>query len=431
MVYDEDRIPVVTAFVHSDERIALVKRSREVGTYQGKWAGFSGYVEQLPLLQALAELKQEAGLDEDQVNLEGIGVPMRVDDGEDHWLVFPFLFKLVPGAQIRTDCEAEELEWFRPDEVSKLDAVPQLGAAFESVWPGFGTLEFWNGLAEVASDRREGATELARRGMRTLGAYAENNWDQIDMDTLYRAIRAFAASRPSMGVFPNLASRLILGIGGEAGEYNLDELISELLSSIDDAMELSINNARDCLKGVHRLFTLSYSESTRRTIEEWHTEESVVLVGESSPGKEGLYLAEYLRQQGVNIEIVCDNNIRDAVLSSDAVLVGCDSITFDDQIQNKVNTRTAVMTAHKAGIPSYVITQTFKVTPPGWPIFLECQVEDVEAENHVESTEGCRVFDLTPIDAFREIISDEGPLTESRITDIRDLLGSAGLVAVE
>ena len=431
MVSAQERVPVVTAFIYSGDKVALVKRSQSVGTYPGAWAGFSGYVERLPLEQARLELLEEAGIASDQVALEGIGIPIEVDDEEAnlHWLVFPFLFRLLDGVQIRTDWEADDLQWYRHAEIASLHTVPGLARALAAVWPSFGSRELWDGFSEIATNRREGATELARRGMRTLGAYADENWKQLNHPQLLRAIRAFAATRPSMGAFPDLAARLILAIDSEGGQYTLDDLLVELLGAVDDATRLCVEGVDELLWGTDRLFTLSYSETVREAIMKWQHETCTVVIAESSPGKEGLYLAEYLHDQDVNVEIVDDADIESAVEATDVVLVGCDSITEDDQIQNELHTRRAVLTAQQAGIPAYAIAQTFKITPPGWPVFLErqlCEVDDCQSERKIE-----RVFDLTPFSAFRAVFSEEGILTLDRISEIRNKLQSIELLPLE
>jgi len=54
---------VVTCFLESDGKILLLRRSRQVGSYQGKWAGVSGYVESPPDKQAMIEIGEETGLE--------------------------------------------------------------------------------------------------------------------------------------------------------------------------------------------------------------------------------------------------------------------------------------------------------------------------------------------------------------------------------
>lgn len=425
----EQRVPVVTAFVYQGDKIALIKRSQEVGTYKGKWAAFSGYVERLPINQAWLELFEEAGVTENQVELQGIGLPTPVDDPVEgrQWLVFPYLFRLHEGVEIKTNWEAAELAWFLPGEIANLDTVPGLQTAFKCVWPAFGDQEFWEGLAHVATNTDDGATELARRGLEVLGGYVQANYQKIDRATLLRAIRAFAASRPSMGVFPDLGARLMLAIEREDGRAAFDDLVEELLDMVDDTTDLCINEAAKGLKGMNKIFTLSHSEAVADTILTWHSNESEVIIAESGPRFEGRALAEYLQEQGVGVRTVPDSELDCAAKMVDAVLVGCDAITPDKDILNKVGTRAAVEAAHDAGIPVYAVAQTFKIMPPGWPVFIERQAPSDYDENSDEYV-GPPVFDLTPFSRFDAVFTEEGPLTIERLEEIQRELGSVELI---
>ena len=424
-----ERVPVVTAFLYRGNKIALIKRSPEVGTYQGKWAAFSGYVERLPINQAWQELLEEAGLNEMQVELKGIGAPLPLDDeGAGHkWLVLPFLFELLNGAEIKTNWEASEWGWFHPDEIQGMDAVPGLNVGIDRVWPAFGDHEFWEGLAHVATNTDDGATELARRGLEILGGYVQAHYSDLDRVELLRSIRAFSASRLGMGVFPDLAARLMLAIDRESGLFNFDALVTELLGVVEDATDLCVNEAAKGLSGIKRLFTLSYSEAVADTILTWHTDDSEVVIAESGPRNEGLKLAEYLIGHGVNVRTVPDSDIACGVRSCEAVLVGCDGITGENGLLNKAGTREATETAAAAGIPAYVVAQTFKIMPIGWPAFLERQSP---ADYDETSTVfiGPPVFDLTPLSRFKAVFTEEGPLTGDRLAEIRDELSSVDLV---
>lgn len=428
MVSTEQRIPVVTAFVYSGDKIALIKRSQEVGTHKGSWAAFSGYVERLPLNQAWQELLEEAGISEG-LELQGIGIPVPIDDTIEgkRWLVFPFLFKLAEGAEIKTNWEASEWGWFSPEEMAGMDTVPGLDAVLRSVWPAFGDEEFWDGLAHVATNTEEGATELVRRGLEILGGYVQTYYDHIDQAELLRAVRAFAAARPGMGVFPDMAARLMLAMEREGGQFDFDALVTEMLGAIEDATDSCVNEAARGLQGKNRIFTLSYSEVVADTILTWHDADSEVIVAESGPRNEGLTLAEYLTGQGVKVTTIPDSEISAGVRMSDAVLVGCDSITPDNEIINKAGTREAVETADAGGIPAYAVAQTFKVMPPGWPVFMErhAPADYDETSNEVV---GPPVFDLSPIKRFEAVFTEEGALDMDRLAEIRNELGSVELI---
>src|SRR5947208_15494209 len=66
---------VVTSFLKRSDtggpRILIVQRSQRVGSYHGQWAGISGFVEPgiTPEEQAYTEIREETGLQRDQVGL--------------------------------------------------------------------------------------------------------------------------------------------------------------------------------------------------------------------------------------------------------------------------------------------------------------------------------------------------------------------------
>ncbi|MCO5183689.1 MAG: NUDIX pyrophosphatase [Anaerolineae bacterium] len=126
-------IPVVTAFLRRDDRILLVRRSGQVGSYRGLWAGISGYLEdETPLAQALREVREETGLQVDDVVLRAVADPLLVVDGDRHWLVHPFLFDVLKPDVIRLDWEHVEMVWIRPKELPAYATVPALLEAWEA-----------------------------------------------------------------------------------------------------------------------------------------------------------------------------------------------------------------------------------------------------------------------------------------------------------
>src|SRR3990170_7628372 len=102
---------VVTSFLRNSGRILILRRSSEVGTYQGRWAGVSGYLEKgdQPFGRALKEIKEEVGLGTDDVQLIKKGEPLRVPDKKKNilWIVHPFLFESRTDA-VRIDWEHRE-----------------------------------------------------------------------------------------------------------------------------------------------------------------------------------------------------------------------------------------------------------------------------------------------------------------------------------
>lgn len=130
-----ERREVVTAFLRHGGKVLLVRRSDRVGSYRGRWAGISGYLEEPDALaQALREIREETGLTEDHVRLAATGRTLEVPAPELGvlWVVHPFLFDIEDPGAIRLDWEHLELNWVAPEEVGSYATVPSLAEALAS-----------------------------------------------------------------------------------------------------------------------------------------------------------------------------------------------------------------------------------------------------------------------------------------------------------
>jgi ADP-ribose pyrophosphatase YjhB (NUDIX family) len=115
----------------------VLHRSERVGTYRGKWAGVSGYIENgiTPWQQAWTEVKEEAALDREDVELAQEGQPLEVIDAElgRKWIVHPFRFKVLRPEKIRIDWEHTEAKWIAPEDIALHETVPKLLEAWQRV----------------------------------------------------------------------------------------------------------------------------------------------------------------------------------------------------------------------------------------------------------------------------------------------------------
>lgn len=135
MVMEERQ--VVTCFLEHESKIPLLRRSQRVGTYRGRWAGVSGYIEEgnTPYEQALKEIREETGLSQEDVQLVKEGQPLEVIDEElgRKWVVHPFRFRVMSPQKIRIDWEHTEMKWIDPKEIGKYETVPKLAETWERV----------------------------------------------------------------------------------------------------------------------------------------------------------------------------------------------------------------------------------------------------------------------------------------------------------
>ncbi len=127
---------VVTCFLESGGEILLLRRSQQVGSYRGRWAGVSGYLEATPDEQALTEIAEETGLSGEDITLVRKGAPLTVEDEKlgTRWIVHPFLFQIKDRSKIRIDWEHKEVRWIAPEDIGGYETVPMLKETLDRVY---------------------------------------------------------------------------------------------------------------------------------------------------------------------------------------------------------------------------------------------------------------------------------------------------------
>jgi hypothetical protein len=124
---------VVTCFLECDGQILILRRSGKVGSYRGKWAGVSGYMEAAADEQALVEIEEETGMGRNEVELVRRGEPMPVKGENVIWRVHPFMFRIKDRDCIRADWEHTEHRWIKPLELVDYETVPMLKEVLDRV----------------------------------------------------------------------------------------------------------------------------------------------------------------------------------------------------------------------------------------------------------------------------------------------------------
>jgi 8-oxo-dGTP pyrophosphatase MutT (NUDIX family) len=120
---------IVTCFLQYNGKILLLKRSQLVGSFQGKWAGISGYLESTsPDQQVLIEIKEETSLSSDDVFLIKKGIIFEVDDHKHnvHWIIHPYMYQVVDPSKIKTDWEHCDMRWISPSDINSMETVTGL-----------------------------------------------------------------------------------------------------------------------------------------------------------------------------------------------------------------------------------------------------------------------------------------------------------------
>jgi predicted aconitase with swiveling domain len=125
---------IATSVLLYQGNVLVLKRSDEVGTYKGRWACVSGYVEKEETADetAMRELSEELGLEREDYEFKWKGEALYARDKTMLWALHPFLFE-TEKHEFKLDWEHEEYRWILPNELKNYQTVPKLKETIESV----------------------------------------------------------------------------------------------------------------------------------------------------------------------------------------------------------------------------------------------------------------------------------------------------------
>jgi len=128
---------VLTVFIRYKEKILILKRSNKVSTYKGKWSVITGYLDEPKSLfdKIIEEISEELGIFKDIILSFKYGNPFEFFDNklEKIWIIHPAIVELKSNPKIILNWEHDEYKWITPDDLKKLDIVPNLNISLNKV----------------------------------------------------------------------------------------------------------------------------------------------------------------------------------------------------------------------------------------------------------------------------------------------------------
>ena len=400
-----DHRDVVTVFLTHDGDVLLLRRSEEVGSYAGAWGGVAGHVEDTPEAAARREIREETGLDPEDLTLVKRGDPFTVTDQEldIRWQVHPVRFE-TPTRSITPNWETAETAWVSPPAIRERETVPELWTSWDRVRP---TVE------SVAADTTNGAATISRRALEvlrdeaTLIAAEDGDWEAVTAIAL-----ELRAAREAMAVVRVRIDRAMAEASQTGTPQAVREAASEELTRAFEADRETATRAAAAIDG-RTVFTLSRSGTVERALEQGNP--VAVHVAISRPGGEGKTLATALADRGQDVTLYGDTSIPRAVEVADIVLVGVDTIGPTGDVINKTGTRTAALAADESDVEMSVAAATAKISPkPPEPEATPTTMTDTDPPLRRIDPH----FERTPGPLIDTVHTEAGPLDSAEIETI-------------
>lgn len=146
-----------------------------------------------------------------------------------------------------------------------------------------------------------------------------------------------------------------------------------------------------------------------------------VIITETRPKFQGRITARELTDAGIETTMIVDSAARNFMKEADIVMVGCDAITSEGNVINKIGTSQVALAAHEARIPFYVLTTLLKFDPV--TIHGEFEVIEERSTDEIwkDPPESLKIrnpaFDITKRDYIHGIISEVGIISPHSILD--------------
>ena len=400
---------VVTCFLRNRGDVLLLRRSEEVGSYQGRWGAVAGHAEGDPDAAARDEIEEETGL-LDACTLVRSGEPFPVEDAQlgTRWIVHPYLFDCA-RRDATLDWESVEHEWVPPTEILTRDTVPQLWSAYRRVAPT---------VLTVRDDREHGSAWLSARALEVLRDAAAEG-DGPTWADLAETAEALLSARPSMSALRQRVHRVMHLAGGQPGRVEA-RAQAVLIASLD-ADEEAAERAADLIGNRHVL-TLSRSGTVLAALKR---SRGSVTVLESRPLAEGRAVAEQLASEGRDVALAPDAAMAEAMRTHgvEVVLVGADTVEANGDVVNKVGTFPVALVARELGIPVYAVAAADKIAPPGhgWDPGDAPSADRDDVWNGTAGVDVIRVlFERTHGDLFAGIVTEDGILGRVAVSRIAE-----------
>jgi len=234
---------------------------------------------------------------------------------------------------------------------------------------------------------------MARRAVETLVEIAEEDAASGEelLAKLLEAGRELAASRPSVGAVAGAVGRLLAAANRHAQleTEQLRQLVREEAQGlIEGRLRASASIAIQVSERLKDAVVLTHSASGTVREALLHTPPGRVICTVSSPQDEGRAFSDELREAGLEVELVEDEDAPKQLEWASLFLIGADTVFRDGTLCNKAGTRRLAEAAAANHVPTIVACEVMKLAPVDAPADGECELTPVELLDCIVTEEG-------------------------------------------
>jgi ribose 1,5-bisphosphate isomerase len=264
-------------------------------------------------------------------------------------------------------------------------------------------------VAELKSDRRHGASWMARRAVEALVDVAEQQAATGEelLERLVRAGTQLAGSRPGVGAVAGAVGRLLAAANRHA-QLEADQLRQlireEAQSLVDGRRRAGASIAIQLRERLCDAVVLTHSASATVREALLLTPPERVICTVSSPQEEGRAFAQELREAGLDVELVEDDRSPRELEWASLLLVGADTVFRCGTLCNKEGTRALAEAAADEGVPAIVACEVIKLAP----------------FTAAEAPIPAGTVELTPPELIDRVVTEEGSFVVEEIPALVD-----------
>jgi methylthioribose-1-phosphate isomerase len=265
---------------------------------------------------------------------------------------------------------------------------------------------------ELRRDTLHGAGWMAERALDTLveeSAAPAETADEL-LERLHHAARRLAASRPAAGAVTGALGRVLAAAYGQRhlSPDELTQLVADEAKAVCDARHRAARaiaiQLSDRLADA-AIVTHSASATVREAVV--HTPPKKITCTLSGPRAEGRAFSEELREAGLEVDLVDDDEAARALERADLLLLGADTVFRDGTLCNKIGTHPLAEAASRTGVGTTVACEVLKLAP-----------YDAASEAQELSEEGTR--DFTPPELIDDVVTEEGIVAPGDVAALVD-----------